>query len=399
MSFEQAQLEYDQPDADVTALSQDYSDEELLALEAAGTHLEPQPEAQPIEQLQEGQAPEPEAEIDPEQLPESNADVEDPEPDVGQPTPAVEPEAAPVVEGATPTAPEATPTDEIDYKAFYEQVTRPFKANGRELQVRDHKDIITLMQQGANYDKKMAGLKPAMQVHRTLEKAGLLDAETIGYMIDLHAGKPEAIARLAKERNIDLFNLAPETAENYVPQSPLVSEQELEITSVLQELNSQPSFQETFDTLGTWDAKSQEQILQAPRMMHYFQEHKELGIFDNIVNAVAQERMFGRLHGVSDIDAYRMMGDRLYAEPQTAPAPTPQVVAPAVVPTPQPVAAPVPQPAPVAVAPQTVATNQKRAAAAAPRKATGTPTAPAYNPLTVSDDELMEIAARHHNIM
>lgn len=391
MSLEDLQLEQGtEPNAELSTLDELNDDELLAALDAAGTpFVEQQPEPEPTAQTEdEGQEPAP---TDP-AVDDQPAEGNDPQEPVASEdeevtTPATDPvEPKEEVQQPAPK-PEAAQPDDVDYKAFYESVTKQFKANGRDIQVKSAEDIIALMQQGANYGKKMAAIKPAMQVHRTLEKHGLMDPATIGFMIDLYQGKPEAIAKLAAERKIDLFNLDADTAEGYAPQSPLVSEKEVEISTVMQELSESPTFQQTFDTLGTWDEVSQKQIIEAPRMLHYFQEHKELGIFDNIMNTIANERMFGRLQGVSDIDAYRLIGDHLYGQKEQ-PVQQP-VVQPTPVPVPVPVATPVVTPKPE------VAINQKRSAAAAPRKVANQPAVESFNPLAISDEELMAIADRN----
>ncbi|MFH4038863.1 hypothetical protein ABTD98_14000 [Acinetobacter baumannii] len=391
MSLEDLQLEQGtEPNAELSTLDELNDDELLAALDAAGTpFVEQQPEPEPTAQTEdEVQEPEPTEPAADDQPVEGNDPQEPVEPeDEEVTTPATDPvEPKEEVQQPAPK-PEAAQPDDIDYKAFYETVTKQFKANGREIQVKNAEDIIALMQQGANYGKKMAAIKPAMQVHRTLEKHGLMDPATIGFMIDLYQGKPEAIAKLAAERKIDLFNLDADSAEGYAPQSPLVSEREVEISTVMQELSEFPSFQQTFETLGTWDEASQKQIIESPRMLHYFQEHKELGIFDNIMNTIATERMFGRLQGVSDLDAYRLVGDHLYGQKEQP------VQQPVVQPTPVPV--PVPAATPVVAPKPDAAINQKRSAAAAPRKVANQPAVESFNPLAISDEELMAIADRN----
>lgn len=306
--------------------------------------------------------------------------------------------STPVAGEQTPVVAEVAVADTTDYKAFHEQVTRQFKANGRDLQVTSPEDIISLMQQGANYDKKMSSLKPAMQVHRTLEKAGLLDPEKIGFMIDLYHGKPEAVAKILADHEIDAYSLEGKS-EGYVPQSRMASDSEVEISSIISELEQAPTFKETFDRLGSWDEQSQKKILDNPRTLRMYQEHKDAGIFDRIHQAIESERMFGRLQGMSDYDAYQVVGDQLFGnKPQVQAQAQPLAQSPVVQPQVIPTVAPAPISDPRVVAKQ-VALNQKRSAASAPRKVATASQQEQFNPLTVSDDELMEIAARNSRLM
>lgn len=379
------------------------SDEELLERMESDPEFIYQPETIEQEVVEPTVEPEPvedegNLEVETEQAEQANAEVEaevEPEPQA----------VAPVAEEQTPAVAQpqvaavSAEADPIDYKAFYESATRQFKANGRELQVKDPNDIIALMQQGANYDKKMAAIKPALQVHRTLEKAGLLDPEKISLMIDAYNGKPEALTKIAQDRGVDLFALEAK-AEDYVPEAQLATDREVETSTIMGDLSANPTFNETFSTLSAWDLASQQQILENPRMLYLFQEHKDAGIFDAIQAKVESERLFGRLVGMSNLDAYRLVGDSLYggnAQQQAQAQPLAQSpVAPMQV-APQ-VAAPTPIPDPRIAAKQQVV-SQKRSAAAAPRTVAKANAAADFNPLAVSDEEIEVIYARQQRLM
>ena len=45
---------------------------------------------------------------------------------------------------------EETATDTIDYKAVYDSIFKPFKANGKTIAPRNAEDVISLMQMGEN---------------------------------------------------------------------------------------------------------------------------------------------------------------------------------------------------------------------------------------------------------
>src|SRR5574344_1636015 len=69
-------------------------------------------------------------------------------------TPAAAEPSKPAAEPTTPDA-ETAPTD---YKAFHDQVMAPFQANGKTIQLRSVDEAIQLMQQGANYTRKMQAI-------------------------------------------------------------------------------------------------------------------------------------------------------------------------------------------------------------------------------------------------
>ena len=76
---------------------------------------------------------------------------------------------------STETKEDTPETTEFDYESAYKKVSEPFKANGVDMQVKDPKDMIRLMQMGANYQKKMSQLKPNLKLIKMLEKNELLD--------------------------------------------------------------------------------------------------------------------------------------------------------------------------------------------------------------------------------
>ena len=89
------------------------------------------------------------------------------------------------------------------YKDTYDQIFAPFKAAGREFQVRDVNEAVSLMQKGVDYTRKQQALKPRLMEMRALEEQGMLGSN-LNYAIDLFKGNPQAIAKLIKEKNIDV---------------------------------------------------------------------------------------------------------------------------------------------------------------------------------------------------
>ena len=86
------------------------------------------------------------------------------------------------------------------YKDLYDRVTAPFKASGREFQVHNADEIISLMQKGVDYTKKLQALKPKLMEMRTLDDQGML-GDRLNFAIDLFNGNPQALAKLIKEKN------------------------------------------------------------------------------------------------------------------------------------------------------------------------------------------------------
>lgn len=205
--------------------------------------------------------------------------------------------------------------DTIDYKAEYERLVAPFKANGRDITVGSVDDAIALMQMGANYSKKMAGLKPHLRIVKMLEKQGLLDEQKLSYLIDLQSNNPQAITKLVKDSGLDPLEMDTEKASDYKPKSYGVDEREIELDMVLEEIKESPTYQRTLSIVSTdWDDASKQTIATTPQLLKIINEHVSNGVYDMISRTIENERLFGRLQGMSDIEAYRKVGDAIQAQ-------------------------------------------------------------------------------------
>lgn len=271
---------------------------------------------------------------------------------------------------------------EIDYKAAYEKLTKPFKANGREIQITDVEDAVTLMQMGANYNKKMAALKPNLKLMKLLENNGLLSEEKIGYLIDLQAKNPAAISKLIKESGVDPLELDESKAGDYRPTQRVVDDRELALDQVLGEIQESPQYARTLNVVSNeWDGSSKQIIANEPQLLKVLNSHMESGIYDLITAEVERERVFGRLSNLSDLEAYRKAGDAIQARGGfdhigRDKAPTPPKA--------------VPQVAKPSEEQVQKVKDRKRSASPTAAVAPQTNEAP-FNPLALSDDEFSKL--------
>lgn len=207
----------------------------------------------------------------------------------------------------------------IDYEAEYKALFAPFKANGREMQIDNVDDARKLMQMGVNYNKKMAALKPNFKLLKMLENNELLDQGKLSFLIDLNKKDPEAIKKLLKDSNIDPLDLDISEQANYQPKTYNVSDSELALDSVLEDIKDTASFNRTMDIIGTkWDEASQEAAVKEPELIRVINEQIESGLYDRIMSVVDRERVLGKLNGLSDIQAYYQIGQQITANEATA---------------------------------------------------------------------------------
>lgn len=203
--------------------------------------------------------------------------------------------------------------DSLDYKAQYEKLLAPFKANGKEIAVKNVDEAITLMQMGANYSKKMQGLKPRLKQLRLLEEQGLLEDDKLNFLIDLHKRKPEAINKLVADAEIDPMDFDSEKAKEYRPQSYAVNESSITFQDTLEGLKGTSNFSKIVDLFSAWDTTSQKVFTNQPELLHVINGHMDSGVYDMISEEVERQRIFGKLQGLSDLDAYKQVGDEINA--------------------------------------------------------------------------------------
>ena len=270
----------------------------------------------------------------------------------------------------------ATKVADIDYKAEYAKLFTPFKANGKEIAINTVDDAISLMQMGANYNKKMAALKPNLKLLKLLENNNLLNEEKIGFLIDLEKKNPDAINKLIKDSGLDPMDLDTEKASGYKPNTYTVDDREMELDTVLDEIQGTPTYNRTLDIVSTkWDAPSKQVIAGSPQLLKVINDHVQSGIYDAIIKEVDRERMFGRLNGLSDIEAYRQVGDSIQARGGFAHLGNQVQQTP---------------PKPVVVVPKPKQVDEdklkEKRRAASSTKPTASNVSQEYNPLALSDD-------------
>ena len=212
---------------------------------------------------------------------------------------------------------EVEPVDEsptVDIEAEYRKlIGSPIKANGTELVIDSVDDAIKLIQMGANYYKKVEQLKPAQKVITMLEKAGMLDEQKLSFAIDLLNKDKGAIAKLVE--GMDTYELQDEQHKDYVPTNRSVSDEQLTLDNVIQEVSSTPTGHRTLEVLGTkWDVASRETVVSNPEVIRVLNQHMADGTFDTVSNEVEKQRMLGNIPaGLNNIQAYKFVGDQLYA--------------------------------------------------------------------------------------
>ncbi len=219
----------------------------------------------------------------------------------------------------------------VNYEEVYKSIFTPFKANGKEVTPRSVDDVISLMQMGANYHKKMATIAPMRKVVESLNQAGIKE-EDLNFLIDIHKGNAEAIKTLLQKNKIEPIELDMQSI-GYKPENNILSDDDVAFLETVDEIK--PSLAKIEEITGNlWDKQSKDHLLRNREDLYRLHEEIQIGRFDAVQKQVETERMFGKHKGKSDLEAYRETVQRMVAEhmkgqqtssaPASSPAPKPE---------------------------------------------------------------------------
>jgi hypothetical protein len=373
------------------------SDEDMMNMEAPPTFVtnpepveqqeepvvEPEPAAVVEEQQLEGDDNEDEDEDEVKEA-EGNADLSDTDLD-NQEVPVLVPEKK-EVEPASVVEPKAEkkeapkPADKADEKAseidfaveYAKLVGTPIKANGKEITLKNTDEVLRLVQQGANYAKRMEDLKPARKSAAMLEKANLLGDEiALSHMIDLYNGKPEALVKLVKDLKIDIYSLDLEGESKYTPTSHLQTDEAVTFDETLKEVRTLEGGNEAMKLIDSWDQSSKNMIWGNATAIRQIYDYKQSGVYDTVATEVERRRTLGQIPADTPfIVAFQAVGEEIAKAAEASapiPAPTQQNNL-----RPEPAKPATRTPVASGVAPRKVETPDARAvAAASPRGGVG----------------------------
>lgn len=290
-------------------------------------------------------------------------------------------------EGAVPAAgsKEAEPkAEQVDYEAFHKEIMKPFKANGKEIQLKDLGEVRQLLQQGANYTRKMQAIAPHRKLLTMLESNSLLSEDKLSFLIDLEKGDPAAVQKLLKDKGIDAMSIDTEAETNYTGGAHKVTDTDVAFNTNLRELSSTDEGNKTLDVVNAWDDASKAELFSDPDLMMNIHDQRESGIYDRITSEVERRKTLGKISATTSfIKAYASVGaemDKAGAFADLSPESKDTTAAPA------------PKVDKVAVAtttakPKQPVDNNDKAAAASSTNGGAKPAKTIVNPLSLSDDE------------
>ena len=203
--------------------------------------------------------------------------------------------------------------DNPNYEDFYKKVMAPFKANGKQYNLKNADEVVSLMQKGVDYTKKTQDLSKYKKAIAMLERAELLDDNQISFFIDLKSGNKEAIRKLLKDKDLDILDLPSYDDEpiNYVEGTHNISSEELNFKEATDEIIEQNKGQEFLeDFKNKYDSNSQALLYRNPQLMKAIFVQKQNGIYDKIVTEMERQKVLGMLPSDAPfLQAYKYIGE------------------------------------------------------------------------------------------
>ena len=195
---------------------------------------------------------------------------------------------------------------------FFNKITAPFKADGKDITIRSPEDAIRLMQMGTNYSRRMQEMKPLRAMDSMLKQHGLDNPEALSYLIDLKEGKPEAIQKLLKEKNIDPLDIDTSKDSTYKTSNYSADPVDVNFQEAIDNTLVAPGGHDILtDINNSWDDESKSALRESPEILDNLLIQKNSGIYEKIKEELNYQRTTGHLTNVPFLQAYNAVGDAM----------------------------------------------------------------------------------------
>ena len=161
------------------------------------------------------------------------------------------------------------------------------KANGKEFEM-TLDELKQTASKGMDYLKKTTALKPYRTMIAAMEE-NKVSPEDINLLIDLKKGNKEAIAKLIKENEVDVYDL-PE-ANDYTPQEYRQSETALEMKEVLSTISKDAEFSRTSEIYDAFDEQTKAFLNEDPSRIVGLHNDIKTGVFDKVLPLAEKKAM------------------------------------------------------------------------------------------------------------
>lgn len=161
------------------------------------------------------------------------------------------------------------------------------KANGKEFEM-TLDELKQTASKGMDYLKKTTALKPYRTMIAAMQE-NKVSPEDINLLIDLKKGNKEAIAKLIKENEVDVYDL-PE-ANDYRPREYRQSEAALDVKEVLSTISKDAEFSRTSEIYAAFDEQTKAFLNEDPSRIVGLHNDIKTGVFDKVLPLAEKKAM------------------------------------------------------------------------------------------------------------
>lgn len=195
---------------------------------------------------------------------------------------------------------------------FFKKVSAPFKADGKDIQVRTPEDAIRLMQMGVNYSRRMQEMKPLKAIDQMLKTNGINSVEKLNELIDISKGNPQAIQKLLKDKGIDPLDIDTSKENVYRPNNYQPDPKDTAFQEAIDNtVAAEGGIDLIKDVNAMWDDTSKEALRDQPSIFNNLLEQKQNGVYEKVKTELVYQRTLGFLTDVPFLQAYHAVADAM----------------------------------------------------------------------------------------
>jgi len=214
-------------------------------------------------------------------------------------------------DGKKAAAEDAVAAQEVA-KTFFDKVSAPFKADGKDVQIRTPEEAIRLMQMGVNYSRRMKEMKPLREMDAMLTQHGLNDPMKLNELIDLSKGSKEAVQKFLAKHKIDPLDLDVSKADEHKTPNYRSDPKDVAFQEAIDDTLQANGGKELLGDINRdWDDQSKEALRENSSIFGKLLEQKDTGVYEQINKELLHQRTMGYLAGVPFLQAYEQVGNAM----------------------------------------------------------------------------------------
>lgn len=196
--------------------------------------------------------------------------------------------------------------EEIDYKAFYDEVTAPIRADGRDFTIKSSEDLRNLVSKGLDYTQKTQQIGPYRKTLAFLRDNDVLDDTKLSYMVDLYKKDEKAVKQLIRDvtaepkeegkRKLELYDLDPEQEDEsqryHFQNKNTITDEQLNFQEAFNEISVSEGGNDFLNkVLQKFDESSVSYLYKNPQSLRLLYQADRAGQFDQILDKMQYNDM------------------------------------------------------------------------------------------------------------